>query len=295
VSTILIGVDSTARSEDAVALGRRLARAGTPKVIVATVTSPLHPNRDESHLIVRRMSGLLAGVDPERIHTAVVAAATPAQGLHQLAETEAADLVVVGSTHTGHLGRVRPGSTGERLLYGSPCAVAVAPHGYRTRGDLPVARVGVAWDGSPESQTALAAAIGAARAFGARLELTTVFDTHNLSAPAMMGAPSYASVRRDAEEALQRYLDEAVRGSATLVESVGVMLEGRSWRELATRSEQLDLLFAGSRGYGPLHAVLVGGTSGPLMQHAHCPVVVLPRDTEPPVVEVFESGSAAVS
>ena len=38
-----------------------------------------------------------------------------------------ADLVVVGSTHTGRLGRVFPGSTGEKLLHGAPCAVAVVP------------------------------------------------------------------------------------------------------------------------------------------------------------------------
>ena len=292
MSTILIGVDSTARSEDAIALGRRFAHAGRARIIVATVTSSQHPNLDEAHLIVRRMSGLLAGVEPERIHTAVTAAPTPAQGLHQLAETERVDLVVVGSTHTGHRGRVRPGSTGERLLHGSPCAVAIAPHGYRTRRDAAVERVGVAWNGSLEAQVALAAAIGAARAFGAQLEIVTVNATDLISAPAPMGGPSFAQIRREAEEALQRDLDDAVRGAAALVESVGVVCDGRPWRELATRSERLDLLFAGSRGYGPLHAVLVGATSGPLMQHAHCPVIVLPRDAHAAVIEVFDTEPA---
>ena len=42
-----------------------------------------------------------------------------------------AALIVVGSTHTGRAGRVLPGSTGERLLHGSPCAVAVVPTDYR--------------------------------------------------------------------------------------------------------------------------------------------------------------------
>ncbi len=144
MSTILIGVDATARSEDAVALGRRLALAGNAEVIVATVTPNGHPNRDEAHLTVRRMSGLLAGVEAERIRTGVVAAESPAHGLHDLAEAESATVVVVGSTHTGHIGRVRPGSTGERLLAGAPCAVAVAPHGYRTQGDKPIRRIGVA-------------------------------------------------------------------------------------------------------------------------------------------------------
>src|SRR4051812_14690351 len=97
VSTILIGVDSTARSEDAIALGRDLARAGTAKLVVAAVTSSARLNLDEAHLAVRRMSGLLAGIAPERIRTAVVAAPSPAHGLHELAERESATLVVVGS------------------------------------------------------------------------------------------------------------------------------------------------------------------------------------------------------
>ena len=31
---------------------------------------------------------------------------------------------------------------------------------------------------------------------------------------------------------------------------------------LAEASQQLDLLVVGSRGYGPLHAVMVGGVAG---------------------------------
>src|SRR4051812_38078437 len=73
VSTILIGVDSSARSEDAIALGRHLAHAGAAQIVVATVTPSSHPDRDEAHLTVRRMSGLLAGVEAERIRTGVVA------------------------------------------------------------------------------------------------------------------------------------------------------------------------------------------------------------------------------
>ena len=42
-------------------------------------------------------------------------------------------------------------------------------------------------------------------------------------------------------------------------------------------SEHLDLLVCGSRGYGPLRAVLLGGVSRRLTAEAHCPVIVLPR------------------
>ena len=41
--------------------------------------------------------------------------------------------------------------------------------------------------------------------------------------------------------------------------------------------EHLDVLVMGSRGYGPLHAVLVGGVAGRVVRDAACPVIVLPR------------------
>ena len=132
VSTILLGVDASARSEDAVMLAGRLARAGAAHVLVAHVTPANGPWRDEAQLTVDRLAGLLTGLEPGRVHTRVVTAPSPAHGLHNLAVDNAATVAVVGSTHRGALGRVRPGSTGERLLSGSPCAVAVAPHGYRT-------------------------------------------------------------------------------------------------------------------------------------------------------------------
>jgi nucleotide-binding universal stress UspA family protein len=289
VSTILIGVDSTARSEDAIALGRDFARAGAAEVVVATVTPSSDPNRDEAHLTVRRMSGLLAGVPPERIRTGVVAAPSPAHGLHELAEHESAALFIVGSTHTGSLGRVRPGSTGERLLSGAPCAVAVPPHGYRTHAGGPIERIGAAWDGSTESRAALAAAIGAASAFGAELEIVTVVASTTAGAPALMTGPGWVTVYEDVENDVRRELDEVVAATAELVETEGVVLHGRPWSELAERSAQLDLLFVGSRAYGPAHAVLAGGTSGPLMLHAHCPVIVLPRDVDTPVVDLFDA------
>ena len=74
-------------------------------------------------------------------------------------------MVILGSTHTGSLGRVRPGTTAERLLSGSPCAVAVAPHGYRTLAAGSPKRIGLAWNSTQEARTALAAAVCAARAW----------------------------------------------------------------------------------------------------------------------------------
>jgi nucleotide-binding universal stress UspA family protein len=56
---------------------------------------------------------------------------------------------------------------------------------------------------------------------------------------------------------------------------------------LTAYSEHLDLLIMGSRGYGPLRSVLVGGVSGRVMRSAHCPVIVVPRGIEAPLGSLF--------
>lgn len=268
MSTILIGVDATARSEDAIALARRLAHILRGDLLVATVSQ----DRAEGLATVRRMTGLLElGLDPGRIRTAVVPAPSPAQGLHELAEAEHANLIVVGSTHTGRLGRVRPGSTGECLLQGAPCAVAVAPHGYRTRLDPRLDEIGIAYNGSREADTALSTALGLAEATGAHVQAITVVPLE------LYGTPPYAHAELDAT--MRTALDDAVAGTPAET----VVLDGRPWAALAGKSEELDLLLVGSRGYGPLKAVVTGGTSGPLIRHAHCPVIVLPRGVDAPL------------
>jgi hypothetical protein len=52
---------------------------------------------------------------------------------------------------------------------------------------------------------------------------------------------------------------------------------GDAVQTLTVASQQLDLLVLGSRGHGPLHAVMVGGVAGRLVRDAACPVIVVPR------------------
>jgi hypothetical protein len=50
--------------------------------------------------------------------------------------------------------------------------------------------------------------------------------------------------------------------------------------KLIDLSDQLDVLVCGSRGHGPVRAVLLGSVSRRLVAEAHCPVIVLPRRDE---------------
>ena len=210
-----------------------------------------------------------------------------APALHELAHSEHAALVIVGSTHTGRVGRVLPGSTGERLLHGSPCSVAVVPKDYREHARDPIRRIGVAFNDSEEANAAVAAAATLAQALGAELEVISVVSPDTYSTPAAMSAASSASLRVDVERHVQERLDELVAGLPEGVNAHGVLGDGGPADALIERSQELDLLITGSRGYGPLRSVLVGGVAGRLVREAHCPVIVVPRGIESPLQSLF--------
>ena len=310
MSTIVIGVDDSTRSEDAVAFARRLAGAATGRIVVVNAfpytdvpsrfPTPEYREvlRDDAHALVRRMTELFSGDAPEPIQTFVVADASPARALHDVAVQEQASLIVVGSTHTGRAGRVLPGSTGERLLHGAPCAVAMVPEGYRTLAQPAIRRIGVAYDATDESRAAVAAATEAARALGAALEVVRVVGEDAYGPQALMGSPGHDARRREVDEHIQLSIDAVVGGLPVAVRGEGVRLAGDPAEQLIARSEGMDLMVVGSRGYGPLRAVLAGGVSGRVARGAHCPVIVVPRGLDAPLAELFgaaATGAAAPS
>jgi nucleotide-binding universal stress UspA family protein len=306
VSTILIGVDASDRSEDAIAFGGRLAEAADAAITVAnafpysdfpsrsaseTYRAAL---RDDALETVDAMRARL-GAAADRAQGVVVANPSPAHALHKMADANRVSLIVVGSTHTGRVGRVLPGSTAERLLHGSPCSVAVVPKGYREHADDPIRRIGVAYNQTDEAEAAVLAAAELARAIGASLEVIGVVGTEAYATPALMtGGASVAGLREDIERHVQESLDAIVAELPADVPATSVRLTGGAAEALAERSADLDLLVTGSRGYGPLHSVLVGGFSGRLVRSAQCPVIVIPRGIEAPLTSLF-GGAAATA
>ena len=137
---IVVGVERSERSRDALALARTLARAvGTradPRRRLSrrrplgghaapAPTRPPWPRR-----LRRRSNGSARPLGGVRPSSRAVPCTSVTRGLQQVAEEEDALAIVVGPSHRGALGQVVPGSVGERLLHGAPCPVAVAPRGY---------------------------------------------------------------------------------------------------------------------------------------------------------------------
>jgi hypothetical protein len=62
-----------------------------------------------------------------------VVAARTATGLHMQAEDMGAELLVIGSSHRGALGRLMLGDDIRETINGAPCHVVVAARGYAAR------------------------------------------------------------------------------------------------------------------------------------------------------------------
>jgi nucleotide-binding universal stress UspA family protein len=301
MSTIIIGADGSARTEDAIAFARRLAATtGAELSLVGAYPYDEWPSRAASHEYgaflraetddmlerMRRLAGDAAA-------THAVADTSPARALQRAAESAGATLIVVGSTHRGRAGRVMPGTTADRLLHGAPCAVAVVPYDFRLQDDAAIGTVGVGYDGSAESRAAIDVAVEVARRLGASLKVIRVFDASQFGAPALLGGPSYVAVAPELERDAREDLGRLCGGLPEDVDVEAVFLIGNPARELAGQSSQLDLLVLGSRGYGPLRAVLLGGVSHVVVRNAACPVVVLPRAAGVEVGELFAPAAEA--
>jgi nucleotide-binding universal stress UspA family protein len=256
---ILIGYRDTAEGRDALALGTILAQANKAELILATA-------RNED-----------------------------GENLAQLARFHEADLVVIGPSHRGPVGRVAPGATAERLLGEAPCAIAVAPHNFGRReggdsgwrplsGDLEdvgMRVIGVGYDGTHASKEALKTAVDLAISNGAALRVYTVARRY-AHVPGGDGDSRGPGVPTEAE-VMREMLHEAVAALPSEVRALPVFLRGFAAEELVEASEAgVDLLVLGSRGGGPLRRMLHHSVTSAVMQRAKCPVLISPAGVKAP-------------
>jgi nucleotide-binding universal stress UspA family protein len=220
---------------------------------------------------------VLSGDGPP-VEYRVVSSSSAAHGLHDLAEEVGASVIVVGSRSKGPEHRLFAGSTADRLLSGSACPVAVAPSGMRERQPGPLTRVGVAYVDTPESAAALEEAVRLARRTSATLRLYTVVAEQAEVMPMFIGQDAEQAFVTTAREAYQEALDRALARMPPGVPASGHLLTGPVVDVLTELgSTEIDALFCGSRGYGPIRRVLLGGVSSKLVRRARSPLVVVPR------------------
>jgi nucleotide-binding universal stress UspA family protein len=279
---VIVGVDDYDAARDAVGLATQLA-SGTRQltfayVEVVALKPPDSAVASESPVCRRAMERLASLADEAEVDAEVVCveARSVARGLHELGVSQRGDLLVIGASRRDEYDRAFVGDDTREVLGRAPCTVAVAPIGFAARPPI-MHKIGVAYDGSPQSEQALALARRLARERGAEL-----------SAVHVVPEPSY-SIRRETGARLvndpwsiQAEIDEAVenaRGQMAQLDDVEThATSGVATEELARYGASVDLLIIGSHKYGPLEAS-VQSTAQQLAGSAPCPLLVLPSES----------------
>ncbi len=202
------------------------------------------------------------------------------RGLERLARAQHRDLLAVGSSRRGAPGVVSIGGRTRQLIVDLGAALAIAPRGLSRRHPLKLERIAVGYDGGPEAQAALAAATRIAAGAGAELIIRGVIDDRvpALGWPSVwMGEimESWKDMMDDEERELRSDIEE-------LVEAGGVpahidLNRGRPATSLHDLSKEVDLLVIGSRRWGPLARLVLGGTGERLVHGAECSLLIVPR------------------
>jgi len=283
---VLVGVDGRAGGRDAIALASHLIDRDGKLTLVhvhsggVRLTHPITAGLAQEE---REAAGALlerererAGAELPAAELLPVAAPSPGRGLHEQAEQLRADLLVVGSTSQGAFGRARLADHTRAALNGAPCAVAIAPLGYAEH-PTPIAKIGVAYNGTPESEAALEMARSLAAATRASIDALEVVTIPTASYGGLAG-PALG-------DTINVMIDEANGRMKALQGVEGRAVYGLAGEELAAFGGEVDLLIVGSRGYGPVKRLVLGSTSDFLERHARCALLVLPRG-------VAERGSA---
>lgn len=272
---LLVGYDGRPSSRDALSFAKALGEADHAELTIASVRGYWPELLGESYeLVVKederwisRGATEVLGDTPFSVR--VLAGGHETAGLKELAEAGESDMIVLGSTHRGRIGRVCPGSIGERVLSEAPCAVAVAPRGLADRG-FHFGTIAVGYDGSRPAQVALRTAIDLARRTGASLRILAVVDTDFVFGTEL--DPS-----RSQKERVERRLDHAVEHARNSVEAEGQMLYGVPSHAIPEAAEHVDLLILGSRGhYGAARRLLLGSVAARIVRTAPCPTLITP-------------------
>ncbi|NKY58849.1 universal stress protein [Nocardia flavorosea] len=284
-AAVVVGVDGTPAAHSAIRWGATVAARRGRRLVLAygmnstpakTWLVAYQPMVDEAVQTLRTHGeqALTTGVQVVREAAPDLAADTllsehsPAKMLIELSKS--AHMVVLGSRRGGAIAHL--GST----------ILAVAAHGHGTivavredAEDITSGPVVVGVDGSPVSDTAVAAAFAEASERGA--ELVAVHTWSDLTFTEFASTGFIEIPAEDLQTAEQAVLAERLAGWQQRYPEVTVRREvypSTPALHLREWSERAQLVVVGSRGRGGFRGLLLGSTSQSLIQRAACPVMI---------------------
>jgi nucleotide-binding universal stress UspA family protein len=284
-----VAVDGNPSGRDAVVLGSLFARAtGAELMLIAVHEEPLIPVALPGGMswtaLEKRAQRMLAETRDALAPSARIAVQADVlvwRGLRHVARQEHRDLLVVGSSHKADVGRVRLGRSAGQLLGHLECPLSIAPSGFQQHATKRLDRIGVGFDGTPESRAALDLAVSIASTTGAALEVRSAIDD------GVAGGLRTEQIVLEGNAITKRQLISAFERDLAATSGVGVPTNlevevGMPTDVLSELCDRVDLLVVGSGRSGPPGRVQLGKTGRGFLRLATCPVLVVPRPAAPP-------------
>jgi universal stress protein A len=291
IQNIVVPIDFSEMSIDAIKIACRLARSFTASIHLAHVrhfdyladfVAPVPPMapfsfmpyaQDRERSALAELNGLAReyGVPSATCH--VLGGAPPFDEICRVAQEIPADLIVMPTHGRTGLKHVFLGSTAERIVQHSSCPVLV------TRGNalpskngsrLKIKAILVPVDFSSCSREGLRYAIGFANEFGARIILlhaTYLGYIYSSEGTAIYDIPA---LQKAARKTAQRKMRELVRSKA----------------------HKADVIITSTHGLTGFKHVLIGSIAEQVVRHAPCSVLVVPSHPQIRAANLAKSGRA---
>lgn len=310
---IVVGVNDTESSSDALALGLALARTLNAQLVVTNIypsafdyVGPGHVDAEWRKFLLDQANAALERArdevsrdsDEVSIEFVLHPHKSSGIGLIEVAKSHGAQIIVIGSAPGGSEGRISGGSTSDQLLHASPVPVALAPLGYRGWAPPAIIHANVAYQATPESAHCLAMVARALVASGGdipnRLRLVTIIERVTRIYGSRLGRHAEDQVLIALREQVEAALADAVSslevGAVTPKPGAGepteglietIVLEGESVTTALRRRDwdDTDILVVGSTGVGPVRRVFLGDMAYKLIRSTTIPIMIVPRSS----------------
>lgn len=202
------------------------------------------------------------------------------EGLSQLAQSEGAELIVLGPAEVSPIGRFVAGSVADHLLHASPVPILLAPRDL-PRAEGGVVRISVAYVGTDRSIEALGVAARASVRWGVPLRVVTFAPIQRSGLHARVGRLEAGAMARGFAESMTEKHREAARIAqhlgATVAETVVATGEGWSGALRGLPWQVGEILVVGSSRVGPTARVFLSSSASKILRHSPVPVLVVPR------------------
>lgn len=288
--SIVVGVDDSGPSRHALLWAcREATRLGRPLHLVHVyLISTVYAGAGVYTSLTSAEVARLSQAAEETLAEAVAVANEKTQGIvvtsaaHEgsaaaalVAAASTADLLVLGARGLGALKSALLGSVSTQVAMHSPVPVIVVKDVEDTHGARGGITVGI--DGHEDSQACLAFAFEQASSRGTSLDVVHAWAFDRAQGrTALAGA---LSADYELEPRRKLLIDEALAGWTEKYPDVDVrqsVVHAHAVPALVEHSATAQLLVVGSRGRGGFAGLLLGSVSHGVLQHAACPVAVVP-------------------